>query len=140
MRRRWCQFSLRSFLLATSIFAVWLGSLAEKARRQQQAVALLEAWGARIDYRHQWQGPSKPRKKARPPGWSWLRKQRTKGPAAQKGSASGSVARCQPRAAGRRDGPGLTKPVWCMIGRRIVEPLQLGQLAAWIEHDVFAFA
>jgi hypothetical protein len=74
MRRRWLQFSLRGFLVAMTLFAVWLGWVAERAMRQKEAVALLEAWGARIEYAHRWQGPHKPPKKAPPPGWSWLRK------------------------------------------------------------------
>ena len=74
MSRRWLQFSLRGFLLATTVFAVWLGFVAEKAVRQKEAVGLLEAWGATIDYDHLWQGPFKPPKKTSPPGWVWLRK------------------------------------------------------------------
>lgn len=73
MSRRWLQFSLRGFLLATTVFAVWLGLVAEKAMRQKEAVALLEDWGAKIDYDYDWQGPLKPPKKASPRGWSWLR-------------------------------------------------------------------
>lgn len=41
--------------------------------RQKDAVVLLEAWGAQIDYAHYWQGPMKPPKKSSPPGWKWLR-------------------------------------------------------------------
>lgn len=75
MSRRWLQFSLRGFLLATTAFAVWLGLAAEKAMRQKEAVASLNDWGAEIVYDHQWQGPSKfPKLRASPPGWLWLRK------------------------------------------------------------------
>lgn len=74
MSRRWLQFSLRGFLIVTSAFAVWLGLTAEKARRQKEASALLEGWGAKIDYDHLWQGPLKPPKKGPPPGWPWLRR------------------------------------------------------------------
>lgn len=74
MRRRWMQFSLRGLLVTTMALALWLGWVAERAMRQKEAVALLEGWGARIDYAHQWQGPLKPRKTGPPPGWSWLRK------------------------------------------------------------------
>lgn len=58
MRRRWLQFSLRSFFSATSAFAIWLGLVAEKAMRQQDAVARLDGWGAHVVYEHQWRGPS----------------------------------------------------------------------------------
>ena len=71
--RRWLQFSLRGFLLAVTGLAIWLGSTAGPAMRQKEAVVLLEAWGTRIDYGHEWQGPAKPPKNAPPPGWQWLR-------------------------------------------------------------------
>jgi hypothetical protein len=73
MRRPWLQFSLRGFLLAVAVLAIWLGWVAVPAMRQRDAVALLEAWGARIDYGHYWQGPMKAPKKTSPPGWKWLR-------------------------------------------------------------------
>lgn len=75
MSRRWLQFSLRGFLLATSALAVWLGFVAEKAERRKEAVAWLEEWGATLNYAHKWQGPSKPPlANVSPPGWTWLRR------------------------------------------------------------------
>lgn len=74
MSRRWLQFSLRGFLLATSAFVVWLGLVAEKAERQKEAVAWLEERGATVHYAHEWQGHLKPTlAKAPPPRWIWLR-------------------------------------------------------------------
>lgn len=75
MSRRWLQFSLRGFLVGVSAFAIWLGLIVEQARRQKEAVAVLEEWGATINYAHQWQGPSKPPLiNASPSGWMWLRR------------------------------------------------------------------
>lgn len=74
MRRRSLQFSLRGILLITTVLAVWLGSIAEKAMRQNDAVSLLESYGATIHYEHEWQGPSRPPKaNAALRGSTWLR-------------------------------------------------------------------
>lgn len=74
MRRRWLQFSLRGFFLVTTVFAIWLGAIAEQAMRQNDAVSLLESYGATINYEHEWQGPSKPPKRnATLRGSTWLR-------------------------------------------------------------------
>jgi len=54
--------------------AMWLGWVVDKARRQGEAVGLLEQWGGHVDYEHEWQGPFKPPKKGAAPGWPWLRR------------------------------------------------------------------
>jgi len=36
-RRRWLQFSLRSFVFAITLFAVWLGYVSFRAREQREA-------------------------------------------------------------------------------------------------------
>jgi hypothetical protein len=49
-RRRWLQFSLRTFLLAVAIFAVWLGLHVRSARRQQAAVEAILQDEGRVTY------------------------------------------------------------------------------------------
>jgi hypothetical protein len=50
-RRRWLQFSLRTFLLLTTVLGVWLGLYIRSARRQQAAVEAIRAQGGvRYDY------------------------------------------------------------------------------------------
>ena len=44
-RRRWLQFSLRTFLVALTIFSGWLGFQVNRAHRQRRAVAALEEMG-----------------------------------------------------------------------------------------------
>ncbi len=51
-RRRWFQYSLRSFLLVTAIVAVWLGHIAGSARRQRKAFETLAARQCDVYFRH----------------------------------------------------------------------------------------
>lgn len=48
--RRWFQFSLRSLLVLFTVFGVWLGLHIRSARRQQQAVAAIKAYGGWVYY------------------------------------------------------------------------------------------
>jgi hypothetical protein len=86
-RRRWFQYSLRSFLVFMTAFAVWLGILAERARQQREAVKAIEALGGKVTYDFQIIGvpyngnPDPPhtvnrifRPDADPPGPIWLRR------------------------------------------------------------------
>jgi hypothetical protein len=58
-RRRWLRFSLRTFLIATTVLIVTLGSWIRSAQRQRQAVERLRQYpGVWVDYDHQ---PSAPR-------------------------------------------------------------------------------
>lgn len=52
-RRRWFQYSLRSFFVVVAAVAVWLGIIAHRAREQQEAVRAIEALGGRV--RYDWQ-------------------------------------------------------------------------------------
>ena len=49
-RRRWCQNSLRSFLVLLTFVAVWLGVVTNRAREQREAVKAIEALGATVMY------------------------------------------------------------------------------------------
>lgn len=49
-RRRWLQFSLRSFLVALTIGCIWLGWNVERASKQRKAVEAVEAIGGIVLY------------------------------------------------------------------------------------------
>ena len=49
-QRRWAQFSLGSLFLAVTVLSVWLGVVANQARRQREAVAAIEAHGGKVFY------------------------------------------------------------------------------------------
>ena len=51
--RRVFRFSLASFLLAITIFCVWLGIQVNRVRRQESAVAWVEEAGGRVAYGYQ---------------------------------------------------------------------------------------
>ena len=64
-KRRWLQFSLRTLMVVVTVFCIWMGITAKRARLQKQAVeAVLEA-GGRIIYEHQ-------ETNSDPPGPEWL--------------------------------------------------------------------
>ena len=48
--RRYFQFSLRAFLVATAIFAVWLGWATERTRRRGRAIDAIVAEGGEVYY------------------------------------------------------------------------------------------
>jgi hypothetical protein len=49
-KRRWFQFSLRSFLLVLTVFGVLLGLHVRSAKRQKEAVAAIKAYGGEVCY------------------------------------------------------------------------------------------
>jgi len=65
-RRRWLQFSLRTLLIVVTVFCVWMGITAKRARDQQQAVEAILAAGGVVNYEHQLD-------RSDPPGPVWLR-------------------------------------------------------------------
>ncbi len=73
-RRRWFQFSVRSVLIAMTLFGVWFGLRMDRARRQQKAVAVLrERGGVLYESQFQCEGLSARFGKAAPWGPKWLR-------------------------------------------------------------------
>lgn len=69
-RRRWCQFSLASLLLVTTVLAVCLGIWVDGARRQQRVIQLIEERGGSFGYSYEMKsGAGKPAL----PGPAWLR-------------------------------------------------------------------
>lgn len=49
-RRRWLQFSLKSFLVLLTVFGVWLGVVVNQANRQRRAVEALREMGWYVAY------------------------------------------------------------------------------------------
>jgi hypothetical protein len=49
-RRRWFQYSLRSFLVVLTALAVWLGVVVRRATEQREAVKAIEAIGGVVVY------------------------------------------------------------------------------------------
>jgi len=52
-RRRWLQFSLRTFLLLVLVTSVWMGWYIRSVRRQQDSVRAITAVGGAVIYEHQ---------------------------------------------------------------------------------------
>jgi len=79
-RRRWFQYSLRSFLILVTALAVWLGIIVNRAREQREAVKAIEALGGTIAYNWQVGVPLDPDDvfsldvPLTPPGPAWLRR------------------------------------------------------------------
>jgi hypothetical protein len=50
--RGWAQFSLKTFLLLTTAFCLWLGLLADSAKRQRDAVRAIRDMGGEVFYEY----------------------------------------------------------------------------------------
>lgn len=75
-RRRWLQFSLRGFLVALTAFAVWLGIVGYRARKQAEAVAVIRAIGGAVFYNWQVDADADDwlKLEAKPANSIWLRR------------------------------------------------------------------
>jgi hypothetical protein len=69
-KRRWLQFSLRTFVIVISLLAAWLGYISFRAREQREVVARVTELGGKFEY--DYQTGKNPQKT--PPGWPWLRR------------------------------------------------------------------
>lgn len=69
-RRRWPQFSLRTFFVLITVLAVWLGIVVNQAREQREAVKAFEALGGKV--RYDWQ--QNDGMATQPGGPEWLRR------------------------------------------------------------------
>jgi hypothetical protein len=54
-RRRYLTFSLRTLFVVTTVFAVWLGTVVNRARERREAVKAIKALGGFVYY--DWQTP-----------------------------------------------------------------------------------
>jgi hypothetical protein len=71
---RYFRVSLRSLLLLTTILAIWLAYVSNRARQQRVVVERLNELGARIEYDFQQNAQRAGKIGTGPPGWPWLRK------------------------------------------------------------------
>ena len=49
-KRRWCRFSLRTFLAIVLVLGVWLGSLVHRVNKQRKAVLRVTDMGGTVNY------------------------------------------------------------------------------------------
>ncbi|MBN2294770.1 MAG: leucine-rich repeat domain-containing protein [Pirellulales bacterium] len=73
-RRPRFQYSISTLLLITAIFALWLGHVTNRARKQREAVKELTAVGALISYDWEYHDDGEYNIDAELPGWKWLHK------------------------------------------------------------------
>ena len=72
-RRRWFQFSLRTLFVLVTVLCVWLAMTANRARKQREAVAAIEAMGGTVYYDYQIDSTVTFLRRAKPDGQKWLR-------------------------------------------------------------------
>lgn len=71
--RRWLRFSLRTFFLLLTLFAVWLGVMTHRAREQGNAVSVINSLGGTVQYDYEFEADWNFLPHAKPPGPKWLR-------------------------------------------------------------------
>jgi internalin A len=69
-KRRWFQFSLSTFFILVTLFAVWLGFISFHAHEQRAIVARIKELGGIV--RYDYQMGANPQQS--PSGWPWLRR------------------------------------------------------------------
>ncbi len=82
-RRRFFRYSLRTLFLVVTVFCIWLGIIANRARDQKHAVEVILEAGGHVMYEHQiivlgmhhsrMLSPGTPSYSTEPPGPEWLR-------------------------------------------------------------------
>ena len=72
-KRRWLQFSLRTFFVLMTAFAVWFGWAMHNARQQRKGVAWVEELGGTVKYDYQIDEDGVRLPNAEPPGSKWVR-------------------------------------------------------------------
>lgn len=74
-KRRWLRYSLRTFLLLLTVFAVWLGLLVNRVNKQRETVNWVKEMGGTVYYDFQWdlEEPYSMPFPGKPPGPDWLR-------------------------------------------------------------------
>src|SRR4051794_33754944 len=73
--RRWLQFSVRTLVIVTLLLSVGLGIVANRARRQREAVSAISRVGGTVSYDYQ-KAEKRPNAfdpRKLPPGPEWLR-------------------------------------------------------------------
>jgi Leucine Rich repeat len=73
-RRRWFRFSLRTMLLAVTLFCAWLGVTFNRANRQKHAVETITSHGGQVNYDYEADEDGRfVQNPPPPPGPDWLR-------------------------------------------------------------------
>ena len=72
-RRRWLQFSLRTFFALLTVFGVWLGWTVNRAKKQEEAVEWVREMGGWVLYDYELDEDGNQIMDAIPPGPTWLR-------------------------------------------------------------------
>lgn len=73
--RGWAQFGLKTFLLLVTAFCLWLGLLADRARRQRDAVGAIRDMGGEVFYEYsrvEYENKKALVLNATPPAPAWL--------------------------------------------------------------------
>jgi hypothetical protein len=73
-KRRWVQFSLRTFVVVVGLIAVWLGWLVNSATRQREAVRAILARGGTIAYDYQYDARGRRLPNGKPSRPVWLQR------------------------------------------------------------------
>jgi len=71
-RRRWLRFRLRTFLIVLTIFCVWLGWYAHRAKQQRDAVQWVLENGGSVVYYYEFDSKGKRVDDSQPPSPKWL--------------------------------------------------------------------
>ena len=71
-KRRWLQFSLRTFFVLLTVFCVWLGWTVHRANEQRKAVEWVREMGGLIDYDYEYDEDGNFLVDAEPYGPKWL--------------------------------------------------------------------
>jgi Leucine-rich repeat (LRR) protein len=72
-KRRRFRFSLRTLMLALTVFGIWLGIETDRALKQRRAVEMVRKFGGMVGYRHQRIGTSNWDSSVEPWAPRWLR-------------------------------------------------------------------
>ena len=71
---RWARFSLRTLLVAITLFAVWIGWTMKRIREQERAVQRIQELGGTVTYDYQIDDAWNKVPFAEPPGPQWIRR------------------------------------------------------------------
>ena len=71
-RRRWLQYSLRTFFVLLTVLCVWLGWTVHRANEQRKVVEWVKEMGGTVEYDYQFDKDDVDIDDAEPPGPAWL--------------------------------------------------------------------
>ncbi|MCH7727821.1 MAG: leucine-rich repeat domain-containing protein [Planctomycetes bacterium] len=71
-RRRWLQYSLRTFFVLLTVFGVWLGVVVHRANAQRKVVEWVREMGGSVHYDYEYHADGQLIGDAKPPSPTWL--------------------------------------------------------------------